>query len=93
LLVATKTTTAEKAILEQTPSGGLVDLSELAEPERSLAAASVRALCLEEAEGMDPRGVRIKGASIVGKLDFSFAALARPLTLLETGFTRIVRSV
>jgi hypothetical protein len=86
LLVATKTT-AEKAIREQTPSGGLVDLSELAETERSLAAESVRALCLEEAEGMDPRGVRIKGASIVGKLDCSFAALARPLTLLETSFS------
>jgi hypothetical protein len=70
LLVAAKTTTAEKAMLEQTPSGCLVDLTELAEPERRLTAESVRALCLEEAEGMDPRGVRIKGASIVGKLDF-----------------------
>ncbi len=82
----TATTHGESRVLEQAASGELVDLSELPEEERAVGAELLRRLCLETGEA-DPRGLRIKGASIQGRLDLAFCTLERPLELHEATFS------
>jgi hypothetical protein len=77
------TTQGEKLVLERSGSGELVDVGELPEEQRILSADLVRRLCVEGATS-DPRGLRIKGASIRGRLDLSSCTLDHPLILLET---------
>jgi hypothetical protein len=81
----TSATRGEATVLEQAGSGELIDLGELPEDERVLNAEFVRDLILETEDG-DPRGLRIAGASILGRLDLEFCRIERPLWLRETEF-------
>jgi hypothetical protein len=80
-------TAAEQRVLTEARSGELVDLGDLPEEDRVVSPDVIRRLCLgPEAQSVDPRGIRIRGARIVEPLDFSFCAVPHPLRFEATTF-------
>ncbi|MGH3022312.1 MAG: hypothetical protein ACRDNI_01530 [Gaiellaceae bacterium] len=72
----------EERLLAQARSGEVVDLDDLSQDERTVAAAFLRELCLDEtAAGADPRGIRVSGAAVAGRLDLEYCELPFPLRL------------
>jgi hypothetical protein len=81
------TTAGERRVLADSPSGELVDLSDLSAEERVVSPDLVRRLCVgPEAKDVDPRGIRIKGAHIVQPLDLSYTNVPHPLEFEATTF-------
>lgn len=82
-----ETTAGGERVLADAPSGLLVDLSDLPEQERVVSGSLIRRLCVGgEAEDVDPRGIRIKGARIVEPLNLSFCTVPHPLRFEATRF-------
>ena len=81
------TTAGERRVLAHASAGTLVDLSGLPDEERVVSPDVIRRLCVgPEAKEVDPRGLRIKGAHIVGPLDLSFCTIPHPLRFEATTF-------
>lgn len=60
-------TAGEQRVVDQAPSGQLVYLSDLSDDDRVVSAEVVRRLCVgSEAREVDSRGLRVKGARILG---------------------------
>jgi hypothetical protein len=80
----------EQRLLAKASSGELVDLSDLTDDDRLISADLIRRLCVgAEAAGVDPRGLRVKAARIVGELDLSFCRVPHPLRFEDTTFTEV----
>lgn len=74
-------------MLAEAPSGELVDLSDLSDDERVLSPSVIRSLCVgPEGKGVDPRGIRVKGARVLDPLDLSFCTVPHPLRFEATTF-------
>jgi hypothetical protein len=83
-------TAGEQRLLATAPSGDLVDLSDLPEDERVISADLIRGLVVgAEATEVDPRGLRVKAARIVGELDLSFCKAPYPLRFEDTSFAEV----
>jgi hypothetical protein len=81
------TTAGERRVLAETPSGRVVDLSDLGDEQRVVSPDVIRRLCVgSEASSVDPRGVHIRAARIVTQLDLSFSTLPHPLRFEATTF-------
>jgi hypothetical protein len=83
-------TAAEQRLLTEASSGELVDLGDLSDEQRVVSANVIRRLCVgAEATGIDPRGLNVKAARIVGKVDLSFGRVPHPLRFEETSFAEV----
>ena len=68
----TAATDAERRVLAEAPSGELIDLGKPSGEQSVIAADVIRRLCVgKNAKCVNARGIRIKGARIVGRLDLS----------------------
>lgn len=73
-------TEVEARLIEAAQAGEVLDVS--VEPEREVRAAVIRnLLCGWAADALDPRGVRLRGASVVGSLDLTDVRASVPLVL------------
>jgi hypothetical protein len=87
---ARELTAGEKRLLATAPAGELVDLSDLPDDDRVISADLIRGLCVgAKATGVDPRGLRVKVARIVGQLDLSFCEAPHPLRFEDTSFEKV----
>ena len=60
------------------------------DPGRTIPAAAVRAALLTKGLDPDPRGLRIRGANIIGSLDLEHATLPCTLTITDSRFNEPV---
>ena len=75
-------TEVERRLIESAQSGVLLNLS--AEPARDVRAAVIRDLLRgSHTDEPDPRGVRLRGARIIGELDLADVRTEIQLTLQE----------
>ncbi len=74
---------AERLVREAFPAGAKVDLTDRAEPERTVRAAVLRALLLGDRQGGPAAGgaLRLTGARITGQLDLAGARVEHELRL------------
>jgi len=71
----------------EAPTGRVVDLSELLDEQRVISAEVIRCLCVgPEAKSVDPRGISIRGAHVVDRLDLSYCEVPHPLSFSATTF-------
>jgi hypothetical protein len=84
------TTEGERRVLTESPSGEPVDLGDLSDGQRVVSADVIRRLCVgAEAKEVDPRGVHVRGARIVGPLDLSYCTVLHPLRFERTIFEAV----
>jgi hypothetical protein len=77
---------AERRILAVATAGELADLTDLADEERIVDSEFLRDVCLGRRASVDPRGLRICGATIDGSLDLSSCTVPFPLSFEATAF-------
>jgi hypothetical protein len=87
---ATPQTDGERRILAEAHTGNLVDLSHLPDDQRVVSGDLIRRLCVgAEATNVDPRGISLKGAQIVGLLDLSYCTVPHPLRFDASTFDEV----
>ena len=80
ILVVLEATRVERRLVEAVQAGELLDVT--GERERDVRAVVIRGLlCGRFVEEVDPRGVRLRGARVVGMLDLSDVRTSVPLVL------------
>lgn len=78
-------TEVESRLVEFAQAGELLDVS--AAPEPDIRAAVIRdLLCGSGADALDPRGVRLRGARILGRLNLTDVRAPAPLVLQDCAF-------
>ena len=86
-MAASARTEGESRIANGARAGELIDLGDLTDEQRVVSANLIRRLCTgQDGRGVDPRGLRVKRATVVDGLDLSFAVVSFPLCFEETTF-------
>ncbi len=76
---------AERLLLEKAQSGGRADVSDLSDP--TVRAALLYGLCVHpDDHGVGPKGIKLRGARVTGKLDFEGTTVVRPVWLWKCHF-------
>ncbi|MBT6095085.1 MAG: hypothetical protein HOH04_09390, partial [Rhodospirillaceae bacterium] len=81
---------AEKLLLEMARIGEIADVSDLT--DNVIRGAFLRELATQSTKhGIHEQGVRVKGAYISGKIDFTACSLAQPFWIIESILEKVIR--